>query len=105
MRRCTLMLLLAVLLTANTSAAAVFRCGQELISPGDSKTAVLLACGQPHFRELVAERTYYRKYRFAVLETTVVVEQWTYHLGPAYFLRILTFEGSRLVAVELGERP
>ena len=105
MRRFPLMLLLAVLLPIHTSAAAAVRCGKELISRGNSKAAVLLACGQPYFRELVAEKTYYRKYRFGIVETSVTVEQWTYHLGPAYFLRVLTFEGSELVDIEFGDRP
>lgn len=82
------------------------KCGTRLVSTGDTKAKVLLRCGEPFLREMVGEKTRYRRFfRWIVGSYTVVVEEWTYNLGSTKFLRILTFEGSKLVKIELGDKP
>jgi len=102
------------------------RCGNSLVSTGDTKAEVLIKCGEPLTRDVIAieENTEYAElalkypmlYKHGLLknkdgvvvgrESTVSqsIEQWTYHLGQGKFLRILYFEGGKLVAVEDGDR-
>ena len=108
------------------SYADSMRCGNKLVSNGDSKAEILLKCGEPLTRETIAieENTEYAElalkypllYKHGLLknkrgavigkETTVTqnIDQWTYHLGQGKFLRILYFEGGKLVAIEEGDR-
>ncbi len=114
-----------VLLSASPNTAAAFdtmRCGSRLVSVGETKATVLLRCGEPLFREEVGERTVGRirgkikeedkdkkdeekKFFVGRAETTVKVEEWIYQESRYRFPRILTFEGSRLVKIELGDKP
>lgn len=87
------MLLLALMSTTLLAQAETLRCGSQLVSLGDRRFEVLQKCGEPAFRDLVgyslgpSERREYP------------IEEWVY--GPSNgMLSILTFEGSRLRAIE-----
>ncbi|RME32534.1 MAG: DUF2845 domain-containing protein [Gammaproteobacteria bacterium] len=73
----------------DTAAASSLRCGNLLVLVGDSKYRVLDRCGEPDHRERIS----------GDLERPV--EEWVYHRGPQRFTRILTFEGSTLIRIEL----
>lgn len=95
MRALTFALLaLAVAIPAGADAEArTMRCGSRLISIGDRTFEVLDRCGEPVRRDLVGY-TLGANYR-----REFTVEEWVY--GPANgMLRILTFEGNRLVRIE-----
>ncbi|MFI8384717.1 DUF2845 domain-containing protein [Pseudomonas sp. NPDC079086] len=73
--------------------AETLRCGSQLVSLDDRRFEVLQKCGEPAFRDLVGyslgpnERREYQ------------IEEWVY--GPDNgMLSILTFEGTRLRAIE-----
>lgn len=98
-----------ILLLSITASADSFRCGSAVVYVGDTKADVLEICGAPTHKEVVAERTIWGARRlgmssFCGSSTTVPVEQWTYHLGSCRFSRILTFKGSTLVSIKLGEK-
>jgi len=119
-------ILLLIFFMVPVSQADGMRCGNSLILTGDTKAEVLIKCGEPLTRETIAieENTEYAElalkypvlYKHGLLknkkgvtvgkETTVTqnIDQWTYHLGQGKFLRILYFEGGKLVAVEEGDR-
>jgi len=104
------------------------RCGTKLVSIGDSKAEVLLKCGEPLLKETIAFRkqteygemaeTHPLLLKYGMLKkdkngvviagressVTLPVDQWTYHLGKGKFLRILLFEGGKLVAIDSGDR-
>ena len=107
-------LLLAAVAQASESD---FRCGNEIISVGDRKFDVLRKCGEPSNVDVRQEiRT--RNLGPVVLgpdnriqiypapflvEELVTIEEWEYNLGPAKFIRYLTFENASLVKIALGD--
>lgn len=86
-------LLLALTGASSLAQADTLRCGSQLVSLDDRRFEVLQKCGEPAFRDLVGyslgpnERREYQ------------IEEWVY--GPDNgMLSILTFEGTRLRAIE-----
>lgn len=109
------------------NAEANMRCGSKLISIGDSKAEVLVKCGEPLLKEAVAVKEESKRIDIPLTsepnvgagnsaddsdpavvrrkETiTKTVDQWTYNQGSGKLLKILTFEGSELVAIVTGGR-
>ncbi|MBX9763985.1 MAG: DUF2845 domain-containing protein [Pseudomonadaceae bacterium] len=93
MRTLSRTLLLTLLITPLMAQAETLRCGSQLVSLDDRRFEVLQKCGEPAFRDLVGyslgpnERREYQ------------IEEWVY--GPDNgMLSILTFEGTRLRAIE-----
>ncbi|MFZ3154275.1 DUF2845 domain-containing protein [Pseudomonas sp.] len=86
-------LLLALAGAPFLAQAETLRCGSQLVSLDARRFEVLQKCGEPAFRDLVGyslgpnERREYQ------------IEEWVY--GPDNgMLSILTFEGTRLRAIE-----
>jgi hypothetical protein len=93
MRALATTLLLALMGASFMALAETLRCGSQLVSLDDRRFEVLQKCGEPAFRDLVGyslgpnERREYQ------------IEEWVY--GPDNgMLSILTFEGTRLRAIE-----
>lgn len=93
MRALATTLLLALTGVSSLAQAETMRCGSQLVSLDDRRFEVLQKCGEPVFRDLVGyslgpnERREYQ------------IEEWVY--GPDNgMLSILTFEGTRLRAIE-----
>lgn len=98
-----------------------FRCGGWLISKGDSQFEVLAKCGEPDYVEIWYEERlvmdyynpyvfdekyeyYYRRYRKPFLtKELVVIERWTYNLGPRRFIRYLRFNDGTLTHIITGD--
>jgi hypothetical protein len=124
-------LIIAVLLGAPVMAAHAadhhMRCGTKLVSIGDTKAEVLLACGEPLLKETIAiqqdtEHSEFHAENYPLLvkhglikrdgsasagsESSIAfpIDQWTYNIGAGKFLRILIFQGGRLVVIENGDR-
>lgn len=104
--------LASVLVAASLPVGAeALRCGNNLVSPGDTKMTVIQKCGEPARKDYLCKRK--RSYtRFADgVETEPVlvtvcdqVEDWTYDAGPGTFLTVLRFEQNELKSVLYGER-
>ncbi|MBU1283727.1 MAG: DUF2845 domain-containing protein [Gammaproteobacteria bacterium] len=93
MRALATTLFLAFTSASSLAQAETLRCGSQLVSLDDRRFEVLQKCGEPAFRDLVGyslgpnERREYQ------------IEEWVY--GPDNgMLSILTFEGTRLRAIE-----
>lgn len=93
MRTRSVIPLLALSAASTLTQAETLRCGSQLVSLDDRRFEVLQKCGEPTFRDLVGyslgpnERREYQ------------IEEWVY--GPDNgMLSILTFEGTRLRAIE-----
>jgi hypothetical protein len=84
---------LAAALTAQTAEAGM-RCGSKIISEGDSKARVLMACGEPFLEDLIAVE---RVGESGELTTTTFVEEWSYPNPAGEDPHTLRFEGSRVV--------
>lgn len=87
--------------------ADTMRCGQRIVTEGDSTYDVRMRCGEP---VMANRRTEYRSQRIWLngrsFEQTVevVVEEWTYDFGPHKFVQYLTFEQGKLITVVAGPR-
>jgi hypothetical protein len=100
-----------------------FWCDGKLISTGITKYEVLHECGEPDYKEVRFEkrirRDFFRDlflpdevYRYRereqyrepfLVEEEMMIEEWTYNLGPTRFIRYLTFENGRLVRITTGD--
>jgi hypothetical protein len=85
----TVLLLLAV------SPAHAFRCGTRIITRGDHADKILRFCGEPQsVQTRISQRGYVSKLGHVlpgVIEE-VVIEEWTYNLGPHHLIRIVRLE-------------
>lgn len=82
---------------------AAFRCGNRVVKIGDSKGDVRIRCGKPDLitRETIdasGQRRHGKK-----TSASQVVEVWTYNRGEKRLVKILRFQGSRLMRTEDGD--
>ena len=87
--------LAALLLVVAAAPAHAFRCGSRIITRGDHADKILRYCGEP---DAVTRRLKERPYAVhsgivlhGVLEE-VVVEEWTYNLGPRQLMLVVRLE-------------
>src|SRR5256885_14564839 len=73
-----------------------FRCGQRLVSVGETTGEVALKCGPPTAADRRVETG---RARGGGCRSTVI-DTWTYDRGPTSFIRILTFVDGKLERVE-----
>jgi len=112
-------LVLSVLLIH--SSALALRCGNVLVSMGDTKAQVTKKCGEPSHIESWEETRpihgkYYYPYRYSSkykkhhrpyghgARETITVEEWTYNFGHTTFIRYLRFEKGRLREITTGDK-
>jgi len=85
-----------------TDAPAYRECSEQVVTIGDSKSDVLAKCGEPYLKDGHLEELSEKLESGQVRKTFVNVEEWTYNLGPARFVRILTFKNGKLVDISTG---
>ncbi len=113
--RLSSVLLFLLLFVVSIASASDFRCGSDIISPGDRKFDVLRKCGNPDNVEVRQELRIKRDLGahlflpgeeprgFLFAKELVTVEEWEYNLGPGKFIRYLTFENNRLIKITTGD--
>ena len=113
--RISFVILILLLLVASSVSASDFRCGSDIISPGDREFDVLKKCGNPDNVEVWEEVRIKRDLGahlflpgeeppgFVFAKELVTVEEWEYNLGPGRFIRYLTFENGRLIKITTGD--
>ena len=99
------MAMVTVLLLAMGSTANAFRCGNRIVTEGDTRLDVLARCGRPSdvvTSSLQRHRSYYRNYRVYSADgyEDLPVEYWTYNLGPNRLMQRLRFIDGTLVDIE-----
>jgi hypothetical protein len=77
-------------------------CTEQILSIGDAKSDVVAKCGEPYLKDVHQEALRERLANGDVRTTFVVVEEWTYNLGPNRFTRILTIRNGKLVDLRTG---
>ncbi|MDQ5986074.1 MAG: hypothetical protein CSYNP_01792 [Syntrophus sp. SKADARSKE-3] len=88
------------------SNALAFRCGENVISAGDTKSRVIMECGKPTYKEKVGSKDVYtsdqgnRNHS----KSSKKVEQWSYNCGEGDFIYVLEFEGGKLVREDTNGR-
>jgi hypothetical protein len=95
------LLLLAVFI-ASSAEADSFRCGDRVVLLGDTKAEVIIKCGDTDMKDSHEENIIKNIDPFTKQKVTVVVDEWTYNLGPDSLIRILRFENGRLVDIKTG---
>jgi len=98
--------------------AASLRCGNKLVSVGDSTYSVKLKCGEPddaiHRSEVrtitheVSEPCADRQSRLKCSKSVessieVIIDDWTYDFGIHRFIQYLRFENGRLIGITDGD--
>jgi uncharacterized protein DUF2845 len=87
--------LAASLLLAAAAPAYAFRCGSRIITRGDPVEKVLQYCGEPvAVTKRLKQRSYFMEsgVRLPGAIEEVVVEEWTYNLGPRLLMRLVVIE-------------
>ena len=116
-KRILFFLLLSSLILLNNSMAAdrYLRCQGRLVSIGDTKEEVLDKCGDPEKRDqweedqnsTISQIYDYKNERYIapkVLKKPILMERWTYNMGPNKFIRYLYFQNGELIKIETGEK-
>ena len=116
-KRLLFFLLLPSLILLNNGMAAdrYLRCQGRLVSIGDTKEEVLDKCDKPDKREqweedknsTISQIYDYKNDRYMapkVIKQPILMERWTYNLGPNRLLRYLYFQNGELIKIETGER-
>jgi hypothetical protein len=80
------------------------RCGNRLVSEGESVSKVLLKCGAPtlknQWQKEVVQKSIIQNDSLEVLEKTYInYEEWIYDFGPDQFVQSLTFENNSLISI------
>jgi hypothetical protein len=93
-----------------------FRCGTgRLVEEGDRPPEVQNRCGDPDTADTREEHRTLRKTVWTYIDgvpvgkeveytVTVMIDEWTYDLGPHRFIRHLIFEDGRLIRVWTADR-
>jgi hypothetical protein len=101
---------------ADAQAFQGFRCGTgRLVEEGDRPPEVQNRCGDPDTADTREEHRTVRKTVWTYVDglpvgkevevtVSVMVEEWTYDLGPHRFIRHLIFEDGRLIRVWTADR-
>jgi hypothetical protein len=98
--------IVAALVLAMASTANAFRCGNRIVTEGDSRIDVLARCGRPSdvvTSSLQRRRhDFYRGYRTYIADgyEDLPVEYWTYNLGPNRLMQRLRFVDGIVVDIE-----
>lgn len=93
-----------LLLVAAAAPAHAFRCGTRIITRGDHADKILRFCGEPaSVQTRLQQRGYVTKlgrvYPGVVEE--VVIEEWTYNLGPHQLIRVVRLENGYVADIKL----
>lgn len=92
-----------MLVFVEASSAASFRCGDRIASVGDTKAEVIMKCGEPVLKGSREENIIERIDANTKRKKTIIIDEWTYDLGPNSFIRILRFENGKLVDIKTGD--
>jgi hypothetical protein len=98
--------LAALAVPAIAAAGPSIRCAGGLVSEGDARIDLLGKCGPPSFQDAHVDERWVasgRRHGGGALSAGrtvgVVVELWSYDLGPDAFVHVVTLENGRVVAI------
>ena len=85
----------AMILLLAVAPAHAFRCGTRIITRGDPADKILRFCGEPaSVQTRITQRSYVSDLGrvFPGVVEEVVIEEWTYNLGPHQLIRVVRLE-------------
>ena len=94
-----------VILALSMGEAYALRCGNKLVSEGDTKIELLQKCGEPTYITHRKERFPIRFYDYHLNDhrlsyEIVYVEEWIYNFGPNRFMQSIIFRDGRISKIE-----
>lgn len=89
-------------LVSFSAQADSMRCGQKLITEGDSQAKVLSLCGSPSSKAVISEVSDTRFTNYGKHTETVQIEQWIYSQGGGQFNKSLIFKAGSLQRIEIA---
>ena len=95
-------IILCLLLMPAVSWTAL-RCGSRVVKIGDSKADVRMRCGKPDLITREKRDVSSHQRRGKKRSAGGVVEVWTYNRGAKRLVKILHFQGTRLMHTEDGD--
>ena len=78
------------------------RCGERIVSVGDSAADVVAKCGEPAWKAKWEEVIRDRPGDDTERKVYITVEDWTYNFGPNQFLRIFTLRNGKVTDIRTG---
>jgi len=113
MKKCFLVSLLLATITLMSVNCYAFRCGDEIVSEGDSASAVHSKCGPPTWQETVQVETtgtfggeMNRRGGFGgqYSEVSEKIEKWYYNCGQFDFVYVLTIRAGQVTKIDTERR-
>jgi hypothetical protein len=95
--------LAALLLVLAAAPAHAFRCGTRIITRGDHAEKMLRFCGEPaSVQTRIQTRGYVSDFGrvFPGVVEEVVIEEWTYNLGPHQLMRVVRLENGLVADIK-----
>jgi hypothetical protein len=93
----------ALLLLAAVAPAHAFRCGTRIITRGDHAEKMLRFCGEPaSVQTRLQTRGYVSEFGrvFPGIVEEVVIEEWTYNLGPHQLIKVVRLENGFVTEIK-----
>lgn len=98
------------LLLPLSASAEYLRCKNEAVNVGDTRSALLLRCGEPAIKDSFCKPVEPTPGATAGNGVVVVVpscrnvDEWTYNPGPGQFMTTLQIDGGKVVSIKYGDR-
>lgn len=89
--------------TVLASTSDTLRCGNKLVSVGDTKAEVIIKCGAPSWRDDWTDEIINNVNTADELRVSIDRERWVYNFGPNSFLQFLLFENGKLISISSGD--
>lgn len=83
--------------------AHAFRCGTRIITRGDLAEKILRFCGEPtSVQTRLSQRAFVDRFGrvFPTLVEDLVIEEWTFNLGPHYLVRVVRLENGVVAEIK-----
>jgi hypothetical protein len=91
------------LLVAVVAPAHAFRCGTRIITRGDPAEKILRFCGEPtSVQTRLSQRAFVDRFgrAFPTLVEDIVIEEWTFNLGPHQLMRVVRLENGYVAEIK-----
>lgn len=98
-----LLFMVATLAIQVDAHSATIRCGNKLVTTGDTKAEVIIKCGAPAWKDNWSDLVINNANAVDEFRVSVDRERWVYNFGPNSFLRFLLFENGRLIDISTGD--
>lgn len=114
-----LLIIFSIVFGSSTQVSAIgLRCGNRLITVGDTKLKVISECGAPDYKEEWVEERIMRDFHSPayskdyyewgrepfLVKTLVKIEEWYYNFGRTRLIHYLRFKNGKLIRITIGER-